>query len=255
LNCGAVKIFAKGFTNLKVFESITSDEIDGIVTASRTGMVIPVLAKLPFSKEPVQNFFDKFYHAFLRDQLKLQKQIDKCLIIEAEEAELSKNQLAAIESEISEKRQYKHDLLDYLTYLLDNYKDSKKLHQEIGRYLGVPKHLLGKIHKTESGIWVRSKSEVIIANILHRSKIPFEYEQKLFYNKTQWKEPDFTITHNGKTWYWEHLGMLGEQYDSDWADKKAIYDSFKIKTLITTKESSVLSTLANEKIKIILESK
>jgi hypothetical protein len=49
--------------------------------------------------------------------------------------------------------------------------------------------------------------------------------------------------------------MLGEQYDSDWADKKAIYDSFKIKTLITTKESSVLSTLANEKIKIILESK
>lgn len=256
LNCGAVQIFAKGFTNLKVFKNISNDEINEVVSASRTGMVIPVLTKLPFSKQPVQNFFDKFYHAFLRNELQLQKQLDKCLIIEAEEAELSKNQLATIESEISQKRQYKHYLLDYLSYLLDNYEDSKKLHQEIGRYLGVPKHLLDKIHKTESGIWVRSKSEVIIANILFRSGIPFKYEQKLFYNKTQWKEPDFTITHNNKTWYWEHLGMLGDElYDSYWTDKKAIYDSLKIKTLITTKECSVLSTIVNEKIKIIFGGK
>lgn len=253
LNCGAIKMLAKGFTNLKVFKNITNDEISGVVNASRTGMVIPVLTKAPFSNHPAQDFFDKFYHAFLRDELKLQKQLDKCLIIAADNTELAQTQLATIQSEISEKRQYKHDLLDYLSYLLDNYEDSKKLHQEIGRYLGVSKHLLGKIHKTESGIWVRSKSEVIIANILYRSDIPFVYEQKLFYNEKQWKEPDFTITYNGKTWYWEHLGMLGdEQYDNDWAEKKAIYESLGIRNLITTKESAVLSAIANEKIRVVL---
>jgi len=253
LNCGAVGIIGKGFTNLKVFTNINNQEIATIIDISKpTGMVIPVLYESPYSKQPVENFFDKFYHAFLRDEFKLQKQLDKCLIIEAEETELTKKQLADIESEISKKRQYKHDLLDYLSYLLDNYEESRKLHQEIGRYLGVPKHLLDKIHKTESGIWVRSKSEVIIANILYRSGIPFEYEKKLFYNKTQWKEPDFTITYNNKTWYWEHLGMLGdEQYDKYWTDKKTIYESLKIKSLITTKESSILSTIANEKIKMI----
>lgn len=255
LNCGAIQILGKGFTNLKVFKSINNADINNVVSSSRTGMVIPALGKAPFDKLPVQTFFDKFYKAFQKEEIKLQKQLDKCLIIEAEEKELTEKQLATIESEVSEKRKYKHDLLDYLSYLLDNYEDSKKLHQEIGRYLGVPKHLLGKIYKTESDIWVRSKSEVVIANILYRSKIDFAYEQKLFYNKAQWKEPDFTITHNGKTWYWEHLGMLGEeQYDNDWADKKAIYESLKMKTLITTKESSVLSTIANEKIKMILNS-
>jgi len=256
LNCGAIQILGKGFTNLKAFGKINNKEIADIIDISMpTGMVIPVLYEPQFKKLPSQKFFDKFYHAFLREELKLQRQLDKCLIIEAEETELSEKQLLVIEAEISEKRQYKHDLLDYLSYLLDNYEDSKKFHQEIGRYLGVPKHLLGKIHKTESGIWVRSKSEVIIANILFRSKIHFEYEHKLFYNKTQWKEPDFTITHNGKTWYWEHLGMLGEeQYDTYWAEKKAIYESLKIKNLITTKESSVLSAIANEKIKMIFAS-
>lgn len=254
LSCGAIKILGKGFTNLKVFNKVNGKELTEIINTSMpTGMAIPVLFEATYDKLPVQEFFDKFYSGLLHGNLKLQKQLDKCLIIEAEETELSNSQFNFIDAEISVKREYKHHLLDYLSYLLDNYEDSRKFHQEIGRYLGVPKHLLGKIHKTESGIWVRSKSEVIIANILHRSGVRFEYEQKLFYSTTQWKEPDFTITYKGKTWYWEHLGMLGdEQYDSEWAEKKAIYESLKIKNLITTKESSVLSTIANEKIKMIL---
>lgn len=253
LNCGAIKILAKGFTNLKAFAP-NNKELASIIQASLpTGMVIPVLYESPYNTLPVQRFFDSFYETFRSGQLKLIKQLDKCLIIEAKERKLTKNELDVIEEEISYKRNYKHDLLNYLAYLLDNYEDSKKLHQEIGRYLGVAKHLLGKIHKTESGIWVRSKSEVIIANILHRSAIPFEYEKKLFYTSTKWKEPDFTIIYRGKTWYWEHLGMLGdEEYDSDWIEKKQIYASLELRNLILTKESSVLSTIANEKIKMIL---
>lgn len=254
LNCGAIEILAKGFTTLKAFKESRNQEINAIVASSRTGLTIPVLNKPPHNQFLPQTFFDKFYRAMLQGKLSAKKQIDKCLIIEAKEAALTESQLQSIEAEIAIKRKYKHDLLDYLSYLMNNYEDSQKLHQEIGRYLGVPKHLLGKIHKAESGDWVRSKSEVIIANILYRSNIPFRYEDKLFYNATQWKEPDFTIEYNGETWYWEHLGLLGdEQYNSDWAEKKEIYQSLGIKNLITTRESSVLSIIANEKVNLILQ--
>lgn len=112
---------------------------------------------------------------------------------------------------------------------------------------------MGKIHKTENEIWVRSKSEVIIANILYHSGVEFKYEEKLYYNSTQWKEPDFTIYANGQTWYWEHLGLLGnEQYNEDWQEKKEIYLKLGIlEKVITTKESAVLSSQVKELIKKI----
>ncbi len=46
-------------------------------------------------------------------------------------------------------------------------EDTARRHQEIHLYLGVYKFALGRIHKTLSGDWVRSKSEVIIANLLY----------------------------------------------------------------------------------------
>lgn len=253
LNCGAITIEGKGFTGLKVFKSNSNPRLQKIIDSSRTGMVVPVLKKPDFSKLTCKDFFNITYKALVNDEATLAKTLDKCLIIEASESELTNEQLKEINQEAGIKRQYKHDLLDYLVYLLDNFDGSNSLHQEIGRYLGVDKHLLNKIHKTESGIWVRSKSEVIIANILYRSKIEFEYEEKLFYNSTQWKEPDFTIRHNGQIWYWEHLGLLGdEQYNKDWQEKKQIYKDLGVfDKVIMTKESAVLSNQANELIKRI----
>lgn len=253
LNCRAISIKGKGFTGLKVFKTNTNKQLQNIIDSSRTGMVIPVLLKPEFKEMSCRNFFNITYEAIVSGEATLIKNLDKCLIIEATEEELTETQLKNIESESNTKREYKHSLLDYLVYLLNNFDNSKSLHQEIGRYLGVNKHLLDKIHKTESGIWVRSKSEVIIANILFRSGIPFEYEEKLFYSSKKWKEPDFTIVYNNKTWYWEHLGLLGdEKYDNDWAEKKVIYEKMGIiSQLITTKESAVLSNIVNEKINLI----
>jgi len=253
LNCGAITIEGKGFTGLKVFKSNSNLHLQKVIDSSKTGMVIPVLLKPEFSATTCKDFFNLTYKALVNDEASLIKTLDKCLIIEAFESELTEEQLKTINQEAEIKRQYKHGLLDYLVYLLDNFDSSNSLHQEIGRYLGVNKHLLGKIHKTESGIWVRSKSEVIIANILYRSDVQFEYETKLFYNTTQWKEPDFTIRLNGQTWYWEHLGLLGdEQYNDDWQEKKQIYKDIGIlDRIITTKESAVLSKQANEIIKRI----
>lgn len=253
LNSNAISIDGKGFTNLKVFKTNTNARLKSIVESSRTGMVIPVLAKPENSGLSCKDFFNITYKALVDDQATLSKNLDKCLIINATETELTTEQLDNINKETARKREYKHNLLDYLVYLLDNFDNSQSLHQEIGRYLGVNKHLLGKIHKTESGIWVRSKSEVIIANILYRSNIDFQYEEKLYYADTQWKEPDFTIRHNGNTWYWEHLGLLGdEQYNENWQEKKQIFKDLGVfDNVITTKESAVLSNQVNELIKKI----
>lgn len=253
LNCNAISIEGKGFTGLKVFKTNTNERLKSIVDSSKTGMVIPVLLKSENSKISCKDFFNITYKALVDDEATLTKNLDKCLIINATEKELTDEQLKNISDETARKREYKHNLLDYLVYLLDNFDSSNSMHQEIGRYLGVNKHLLNKIHITESGIWVRSKSEVIIANILYRSSIDFQYEGKLYYNESQWKEPDFTIIHNGKTWYWEHLGLLGdEQYNENWQEKKQIFKDLGVwDNVITTKESAVLSNQANELIKKI----
>jgi hypothetical protein len=108
--------------------------------------------------------------------------------------------------------------------------------------LGIDKFSRGRIHETLSGDFVRSKSEVIIANILYQSGIPFTYEAALIAPGGPPRSPDFTIEWRGKTCYWEHLGMLDlEDYREDWELKKAWYEENFPGQLITTQESSTLS--------------
>lgn len=68
------------------------------------------------------------------------------------------------------------------------------------------------IHNTYVGILVRSKSEVLIANALFSKQIPFRYEACLQLG-SHTVYPDFTIRHpvTKKIYYWEHLGMMGEE--------------------------------------------
>ena len=77
------------------------------------------------------------------------------------------------------------------------------------------------IHKTTRGEAVRSKSEVIIANLLHEKHIQYLYEAPLEIDGVT-KYPDFTIEddNTGRTHYWEHLGMLSdESYRKRWHQK------------------------------------
>jgi ATP-dependent exoDNAse (exonuclease V) alpha subunit len=81
----------------------------------------------------------------------------------------------------------------------------------------------GLIHRTARGEAVRSKSEVIIANLLHDKGIDYHYEQPLEINGVA-KYPDFTIEDDdtGETYYWEHLGMLHDRdYRDRWEEKRA----------------------------------
>lgn len=88
-------------------------------------------------------------------------------------------------------------------------------------------------YETEQGELVRSKSEVIIANLLyrHREDILYKYERPLSVvvagvSKTIY--PDFTILnlHTGKITYWEHAGLMDDvNYANDFVRKVNTYTS------------------------------
>ena len=78
------------------------------------------------------------------------------------------------------------------------------------------------IHRTARGEAVRSKSEVIIANLLHARGVDYQYEEP-FERNGLIKYPDFTIEDDdtGERFYWEHLGMLSDpSYRRRWTEKK-----------------------------------
>jgi len=106
----------------------------------------------------------------------------------------------------------------------------------------------GLIHKTAKGIAVRSKSEVIIANMLFAKGIDFTYEQPFRAPDGSWRSPDFTIHDDdtGVTYYWEHLGMLRRPaYRMKWEQKRKWYFSHGVveegtaggQVLITTEDA------------------
>lgn len=72
-----------------------------------------------------------------------------------------------------------------------------------------PNHPEQLQHKCFSGEYVRSKSEVIIANILFTNQIPYRYECLLSLGGISFY-PDFTILNpsTNQMIYWEHFGMM-----------------------------------------------
>ena len=95
-----------------------------------------------------------------------------------------------------------------------------------GRYLEA-----GLIHRTRKGQAVRSKSELIIADLLYSKQIDYQYEQPLDMSDGTRRLPDFTITDDttGISYYWEHLGMLQRpSYRRQWQRKLAWYKSHGI---------------------------
>ena len=100
-----------------------------------------------------------------------------------------------------------------------------------------------RIHKTLADYMVRSKSEVIIANILFERNISFFYEKPLYAPDGSFYLPDFTIDYRGEEYYWEHLGMLdSEKYKAHWKIKNDWYNKYYPERLLITEESGELST-------------
>lgn len=125
---------------------------------------------------------------------------------------------------------YEGDPNDILKYSSDFYSETAKRFTDLFKAPSIieieEKYFEESlIHGTLRGEMVRSKSEVIIANILYDNQIDYDYEKKLFLDD-EFKIPDFTIeSSDGETtYYWEHLGMLKvPEYQAKWDKKKEWY--------------------------------
>lgn len=252
IKAGLVEIACKGFPDIKVLEQIKDPILKKYYDSTKTKSYGTTLKKNNISP---QELSDTVYLAVQNDSVKLSKPLKRWIILNILNEEISDQQMKSMLEDIEEKRRYKHSLLDYLVYLLDQNLNSQQLHQEIAQYLGTEKHQLSRIYTTADGNHVRSKSEVIISDLLYKAGIEYKYEQKLFYDNSHWIEPDFTITtRSNKTYYWEHVGLLGkEDYDTDWTKKLKIYTEFFPGQLLKTYESGVIAQDADNMVNKIRE--
>ena len=132
----------------------------------------------------------------------------------------------------------------------------KRRNSSLFSFQPIPKDLLNLRQWHEEGlkhqtiapdVIVRSKSEVIIANMLQERGIPFTYEQPLYAEDGTLHLPDFTVTWRGTDYYWEHVGLLhNDAYRIHWERKRTWYERFFPDRLIITEESGELSRDADE---------
>ena len=244
-----IEIAAKGITNLDTFSKVNNVELKDLISLTKTKNIITTMKK---SGKTAREISDIVFEAILTDQVKIERSLGKCLIIKSQIEEIDEPILQRLEQYGNDKKEYKHAHLEYFVHTLENCENSRELHQEIGRHLGVPKFLLGRMYTTTKGDLVRSKSEVIIANLLHQHGIFYEYEKDLYYDGNQRLSPDFTLIVNGKEYYWEHLGMIGkEDYDARWLKKQAIYQQHFPNQLLITYENAALTRSVESLIKQI----
>lgn len=96
---------------------------------------------------------------------------------------------------------------------------------------------------TAKGERVRSKSEIIIADLLNKEKIPYRYEYPIYLKGLGKVYPDFTVLNvkERKEIYWEHLGMMDDfAYVERVLQRLAVYEQngiFPGENLILTYET------------------
>ncbi|MCQ2590890.1 MAG: hypothetical protein MJ179_10745 [Treponema sp.] len=111
------------------------------------------------------------------------------------------------------------------------------------------------LYVTQSGLRVRSKSEIIIADLLQQKKVPFFYESplelKTFYGKKIF-HPDFCCLNlrTRQEFYWEHFGMMDDpEYSANAVGKLKVFNENHFvqgKNLIITMETQSNPLTAKE---------
>lgn len=111
------------------------------------------------------------------------------------------------------------------------------------------------LYVTQSGLRVRSKSEIIIADLLQQKNVPFLYESplelKTFYGKKIF-HPDFCCLNlrTRQEFYWEHFGMMDDsEYSTNAVGKLKVFNENHFvqgKNLIITMETQSNPLTAKE---------
>ncbi|MBD5648220.1 MAG: AAA family ATPase [Desulfovibrio sp.] len=113
------------------------------------------------------------------------------------------------------------------------------------------------VHRATDGLRLRSKSELVIYNMLLGAGLSAVYEKAL-----EWEDgkalPDFTLMGRDGPIYWEHLGMLGnEKYAKHWQAKKELYAKHGIReeagNLIITMDDPLTGGLDTQRIAQLLK--
>ena len=252
VKCGLISIVGKGFSGLSELYDIKDPDLQKYYDSTEAKGYVKTMKKNMLTPRVLS---EAVYRSVLTGDAKLKKALERWLVIEVADTEISDERMKIMLDDIEEKRNYKHGLLNYFVYLLEDNPDSSQLHQEIARYLGMEKYHLNRIYKTCDGNQVRSKSEVIICDLLAKSGIKYEYERLLEYEPGKKINPDFTIfLKGGRELYWEHIGMLGnEKYSEDWSNKMDIYEKYFPGRLLKTYESGAISSDAEKLIERIKE--
>lgn len=186
----------------------------------------------------------KYYLLALDDYTKELKAVNSCL---ARFPQQQKSDLL-----IQEDSEYKNLLSTYF----------KPSNQDLANWASEPydkndSHPDGLKFKTASGYYVRSKSELIIDNLLSINKLPFRYECSLNLNGIV-LYPDFTIKHptTGNVFYWEHFGMIDNpSYAHNVTSKlhtyisNGIYPTINLVTTYETKDNPLDTDMIEEIIK------
>ena len=134
LACGSIEIVCKGFPDFGNLYDIRDVALQNYYDSTLTKNFVTTLKKNSISPEQLT---DKVYKSLVNGDAKLAKTLQRWLIINIFDAEISSANLEKISADINEKKSYKNALLDYFVGLLERYAmDSDKLHEGIANYLG-----------------------------------------------------------------------------------------------------------------------
>ena len=152
----------------------------------------------------IQPLVQKLYNIKLKEVvIEEQKQIEECLAILKKTDTDPESVMNCIPQEM---REY----ID--TDIFNDEDELEKWRREV--FMGENPIKFEKTFRTSNGEFVRSKSELIIAEALNKYKVPYFYERPFYQISVGSRKsnlyPDFTCFNRrtGRTYYWEHLGMM-----------------------------------------------
>lgn len=238
IEIGAVKIHTKAIHTLKVLEEVKNKRLQTAIDATKTKIFLSTVKKGGMEAKELATLI---FETILNSECIVKRSLGKSLIIESNLETIDQFE-TELQEMINKKKQFKYEQLDYFVYTIQRTENSLELHQEIAQFLGVNKWELNKIYATQKGDYVRSKSEVIIANMLFASGIEYDYEKELIISNGKKISPDFTLYKDDEIYYLEHVGMLhNQQYAERWLTKKNLYDQHYPSQLLVTYETPNLS--------------
>jgi len=161
---------------------------------------------LDVAKRLAQKSYDKIVLSMVNSELvAIEKYMDYCPKIEAERVfeTLSQDRKRLVKPILESDE-------DYINSWLECEYKKKEFYDDSPEYY------------TAKGERVRSKSEVIIADMLYRKGIPYIYEKPLYLKGVGNVHPDFTVldVKNRREVYWEHFGMMDSIEYSEKAIRK-----------------------------------